>query len=176
LSKTKNKIRIIQQSASSFAAGIIRSNMEYKSGVDQIVVDSYEVVFEAIYSVLPLLCISCEEIGVNSFVASIGSKPECVTNVDVVAAGCVSIGLTAVPSENDDKDVSTGIVVGVIVACLILMVLTGIGIYTVWKRAVKEEEQALKNKREEAAVADEAADTGAPEHGAAVEPTDVQIQ
>jgi hypothetical protein len=124
--------------------------MEYKSGVDQIVEDGYEVVFEAVYSILPLMCITCEEVGVNDFVTSVGSKPTCVTNDAVVAAGCVSVGLATVSGGGDDKDsADTGVIIGVIVGCLVLMVVTGFGIYTVWKRAIKEEQLALENKRDE---------------------------
>jgi hypothetical protein len=137
--------------------------MEYKTGVEQIVPDGYEPVFEDIYSVLPLMCITCEEVGVNNFVASIGSKPVCVTNPDSVKGGCANLGLTS--SAADTKaEVDTGVVIGVIIACLVLMVLTGFGIYTVWKRAIKEEEVALKHNREEAEreQAQDAATSGAP--------------
>lgn len=136
--------------ASASAGQTIKSNMEYKTGVDQIVPNGYEELFEAVYEVLPLMCITCEEVGVNAFVTSAGDKPECVTNADVVEAGCLSVGLDNVA--DDDSDVNLAIVISVIGLCLVLMVLTGFCVHRVWKRAVAEEELALQQKREQAAL------------------------
>jgi hypothetical protein len=150
--KTTRDVLMYLQQASASASRTIKSNMEYKSGVDQIVGDGYEVVFEAAYSVLPLMCITCEEVGVNDFVASVGSKPVCTTNTAVVNAGCQSVGLGKVAEgEVEATPVDTGLVIGVIIGCLVLMGLTGFGIYIVWQRAIKEEQLAKDEMREQAA-------------------------
>jgi hypothetical protein len=131
--------------ASPAASRVIKSNMEYKTGIDQIVTDGYEVVFEAIYEVLPLMCITCEEIGGNAFVTSVGSKPACITNDEVVAAGCSSVGLVSVVFE-ESEGLTTGMMIGLLIAGVAVLGLGGVGIHTVGKLEGRQEGMMQQKK------------------------------
>mmetsp|Transcript_17534 Transcript_17534/g.50170 ORF Transcript_17534/g.50170 Transcript_17534/m.50170 type:complete len:543 (-) Transcript_17534:80-1708(-) len=112
-------------------ARIIRDNMEINS--TQFRHGDRDAVFKSAFAILPNLCISCAELGVNAFIeANDIENLECTVDQDALNAGCDAY---LKPAEKAKKDVPVGTIVGLVIAGLVVLGIIFAGMHCINKKA-----------------------------------------
>jgi hypothetical protein len=129
-------------------ANFIRANAELnKNVITQTITNGVEEFSQAVFDILPGLCISCEEIGlgnVNAFFEGASDLSQCVTN-QTALENCEALRPSVVLGEEEGEGLGAGAIAGISIFGGLAVALVG---FTIWymSKPIEKASQVTTNE------------------------------